>query len=71
MSGCQGKHGEILSQAEIQEYWVLDLQKEKLIVFRQPEGSEYLVKTEVTEGTIRPLAFSKVEVSVTKLLRGA
>lgn len=62
---------QVYAAAEIQEYWVLDLQKEKLIVFRQPEGSEYLVKIEVTQGTICPLAFSNVEVSVTKLLQGA
>ncbi len=56
--------------AGIQEYWVVDVKAEAMLVFRHPREVEYLFKLEVNQGTVSPLAFPDVEVSVEKLLRG-
>ncbi len=57
----------IYATAEIQEYWVLDLSKKQVIVFRNPQGDKYLEEKIIEEGVIKPLAFSEVSVSVDKL----
>lgn len=59
---------EIYAVAGIQEYWVLDLSSKRVVVLRDPRGNKYLEKLEVTDGTITPLAFPNVKVSVKKLL---
>lgn len=60
----------IYAQAEITEYWVLDLKHQQLIVFREPQGDDYQTKRELTEGVISPLAFPNVEISIQSLLQG-
>lgn len=52
----------------IPEYWVIDLPNKKLWVFTNLQDSQYLSKQELTTGKIKPLAFSNVEVDVSKLL---
>lgn len=59
---------ELYATAGIQEYWILDLASKRVVVLRNPEGNKYLEKLEITEGTIAPLAFSSMEVSVKRLL---
>jgi len=57
----------IYAAAGIEEYWILNLQKKQLIVFRSPQGREYLSQQIITQGTVSPLAFPEVEVSVERL----
>lgn len=58
----------IYATAEIQEYWVLDLSKKQLIVFRNPQGGKYIEEDIIREGMITPLAFADVSVAVKQLL---
>lgn len=58
----------IYATAGIQEYWVLDLKKQQLTVFRNPEGTDYLSQQDLTQGNIAPLAFPAVEVAIDRLL---
>ncbi len=58
----------IYATAEIQEYWVLDLSKKQVIVFRNPQGDKYIEEDIIREGIITPLAFADVSVSVKQLL---
>ena len=58
----------LYAQAGIEEYWVINLKAKQLIVFRQPQGENYLSKQILMQGAIAPLAFPGVEVSVERLL---
>jgi Uma2 family endonuclease len=58
----------IYAAAGIQEYWVLDLSKKQVIVFRNPQGDKYIEEYIIREGMITPLAFAEVSVSVKQLL---
>jgi Uma2 family endonuclease len=52
----------------IEEYWVVDLKKSQLYVFRNPSGEDYRFESILTEGILTPLAFPDVEIAVNKLL---
>jgi Uma2 family endonuclease len=57
----------IYAAADIQEYWVLDLTAQQLVVFQSPQASQYTKQRIVTEGNIFPLAFPNILVSVQQL----
>ncbi|VXD10771.1 Uma2 family endonuclease [Planktothrix paucivesiculata] len=59
----------IYAQANIQEYWVLDLSQKQLIVFRDPKNNIYLSQQIINQGNINPLAFPDIEISVERLLK--
>ncbi|AFZ45690.1 protein of unknown function DUF820 [Halothece sp. PCC 7418] len=54
--------------AGIQEYWVRDLKQETLKVFREPIAADYTVEITLTTGTINPVSFPDVVISVERLL---
>lgn len=58
----------IYATAAIQEYWVLDLSTQQMIVFRNPQEGKYVEEYTIGEGTITSLAFTDVSVSVKRLL---
>jgi Uma2 family endonuclease len=58
----------IYATAAIEEYWVLDLSSKQLIVFRNPQAGKYIEEYTLAEGTITPLAFPEVSVSLNRLL---
>ncbi len=58
----------IYAEAGIPEYWVVNLKAPELIIFRNPRNGEYTSKTILTEGTIQPLAFPDVFISVAAIL---
>lgn len=54
----------IYAQAQIQEYWVLNLRERQVYVFREPREGAYQQERVLTEyDTISPLAFPEFEVS--------
>jgi hypothetical protein len=59
------------ASAMIQEYWVVNLQAPQLIIFRHPVHGDYQTHTAVTTGTLSPLPFPAIELSVQRLLEGA
>ncbi|WGV28379.1 Uma2 family endonuclease [Halotia branconii] len=58
----------IYAQAGILEYWIVNLKKLHLMVFRDILDGEYTTKQTLTAGTIQPLAFSDVSVSVERII---
>ncbi|MEM6612578.1 MAG: Uma2 family endonuclease [Cyanobacteria bacterium P01_C01_bin.72] len=52
----------------IPEYWVIDLINNKLIVHTQIQDNNYTQVNEYTKGTVSPLAFPNVAISLDKLL---
>jgi Uma2 family endonuclease len=64
-----GVKADIYAAARISEYWVVNLQDNKLIVFRDPVNGKYQSRQELTSGSISPLAFPDVAIDVAQLLR--
>lgn len=58
------------ARAGIGEYWVVNAKAQQLIVFQQPSAERYQIKQTRDEGTLYPLAFPDIEVSVETLLNG-
>lgn len=54
----------VYAEVGILEYWVVNLRRRQLIVFRDPQDEEYASKSTFTGGTIHPLAFPDILVSV-------
>ncbi|MBE9014000.1 Uma2 family endonuclease [Pseudanabaenaceae cyanobacterium LEGE 13415] len=59
----------IYAEANIAEYWVVNLKKRELIVFRDPVDGEYQTRSTLTSGMIRPLSFPDIEIEVTRLIQ--
>ncbi len=58
----------IYAQAGISEYWVVNLKKLHLVVFREILDGEYATKLTLTAGTVQPLAFPNVCVAVEQII---
>jgi Uma2 family endonuclease len=54
----------VYAEAKIPEYWVVNLKKRQLIVFREPQEQEYASKSTIMSGNIYPLAFPNVAIAV-------
>ncbi|MBE9080313.1 Uma2 family endonuclease [Romeria aff. gracilis LEGE 07310] len=53
--------------AGIQEYWVVDLKRQTMIVLRNPDNETYRLRQEKSEGTICPLAFPEIEIEISRI----
>ncbi|WP_414578869.1 Uma2 family endonuclease [Anabaena sp. CCY 9402-a] len=58
----------IYAEAGILEYWVVNLRKLNLVVFRDILDGEYATKQTLTIGTIQPLAFPDISVAVEQII---
>ncbi|QLE57076.1 Uma2 family endonuclease [Nostoc sp. TCL26-01] len=58
----------IYAEVNIPEYWVVNLKTKQLIIFREPQDGEYRVKSTFIDGTIYPIAFPDVAVSVCAII---
>ena len=58
----------IYAEAGIAEYWVVNLKKSHLVVFREPLDGDYATKSTLTTGTIQPLAFPDISVSIEQII---
>jgi Uma2 family endonuclease len=58
------------AMAHIREYWVVNLQTQELVVFRNPLHGSYQTVTTLTTGMLSPLAFPSIQLSVQRLLEG-
>jgi Uma2 family endonuclease len=63
-----GVKAKIYASEGISEYWVVNLKKNVLIVFRDPVDGKYQSRQEFTSGTISPLAFPDLAIDVARLL---
>ncbi|MEH2405375.1 Uma2 family endonuclease [Nostoc sp.] len=62
------RKSKIYAEAGILEYWVVNLKKLHLVVFREILDGEYPTKLTLTAGTIRPLAFPDISVAVEQII---
>ncbi|MBD2344376.1 Uma2 family endonuclease [Anabaena subtropica] len=58
----------IYAEVKIAEYWVVNLKKRQLVVFRQPQDGEYAAKSTLIDGTIYPIAFPDIAISVSAIV---
>ncbi|MEO1208506.1 MAG: Uma2 family endonuclease [Cyanobacteria bacterium J06638_20] len=64
-----GLKKDIYAEAGIQEYWVSDLKNARLTVFRDLSNGAYQTELTLTEGTLAPLAFPDIAITVERLFR--
>jgi Uma2 family endonuclease len=60
---------EIYAEAEIQEYWVVNLNDFQLKVFRDLVNGTYTTELTLTEGKISSLAFPDIQIEVRRLMK--
>ncbi len=60
---------EIYAAAQIQEYWILDLSAQQIIVLRNPQNKQYTQEQIIQAGIITPLVFPNIQVSIQRLLK--
>jgi Uma2 family endonuclease len=53
--------------AGVPEYWIFDLKRNRLLVFRELEGAAYRRSEELTGGAVAPVAFPDVTVDLDDL----
>ena len=53
----------------IQDYWVINLKRQVLQVYREPQDGKYRLQRELKEGAISPLALPDLVVDIAKVLR--
>lgn len=58
----------IYAQVGISEYWVVNLKRRQLIVFRDPQDGEYASRSTLTGEIIYPLAFPDISISVDSIV---
>ena len=58
----------IYAEAGIPEYWVVNLKKFHLVVFREPLDGDYASKFTLTTGVIQPVAFPNISISIEKII---
>ncbi len=57
------------AQAGILEYWVINLKRMELVVFREPGEDDYREKRTLIDGQVSPIAFPEVAIAVGQFLR--
>jgi Uma2 family endonuclease len=57
----------IYAKEGIKEYWVVDINNRQIHVFCNPYNDDYLVKTNLSEGIIKPQSFPDVELVIDQL----
>jgi Uma2 family endonuclease len=63
-----GRKKSIYAEAGIGEYWVVNLNKTQLRVFRDLVDGKYTTELTLTEGAITPSAFPDIQIQVANLL---
>ncbi len=58
----------IYAEAEIKEYWIVDLNNYQLNVFKNLKEGNYTTELTLTEGNISPLAFPDIVIPVQKII---
>lgn len=60
----------LYAEVGILEYWVVNLQKSQLTVFRGPQNGDYRSEETLTTGTIQPIAFPEITIAIERLING-
>lgn len=64
-----GQKKDIYAEAGIKEYWVVNLKKSELKVFRDLKEKQYTTELTIYKGSVSPLAFPDVSVEVRRLMK--
>ncbi len=59
----------VYAEVDILEYWVVDLKKRILIVFKDPHSGSYTSRQVYSSGHVTPLAFPSLKVKVSTIIR--
>jgi len=62
-----GKKKQVYAEAGISEYWVSNLKNSQLHVFRDLVNGTYQTELTLTDGSVSPLAFPQIAISVQRL----
>lgn len=57
----------VYAEAEIPEYWVVNLRENCVLVYREPSEGNYRLENKIFSGSISPLAFPDVVIGVNDL----
>jgi Uma2 family endonuclease len=64
-----GRKVSLYARAGVSEYWVVDLSKRVIVVYRTPEGDGWLSRTEYSElDSLTPLAAPEATIPIAELL---
>jgi Uma2 family endonuclease len=59
----------LYARAGMPDYWIMDLTRKELLVFRDPQGGDFAASQTLRRGgSIAPLAFPDVPIAVDDLL---
>ena len=58
----------LYAAASIQEYWVVDVTKRQLTVFKDLQNGDFLTQNTISAGTIHPIAFPDLIIEIHKLV---
>ncbi|MCJ8280687.1 MAG: Uma2 family endonuclease [Rivularia sp. ALOHA_DT_140] len=64
-----GEKKDIYAEAGIKEYWVVNLRKSELKVFRDLKDNQYTTELTISQGTVSPLAFPDTYLEVRFLMK--
>ncbi|BAU41797.1 Uma2 family endonuclease [Leptolyngbya sp. O-77] len=60
---------QIYARADIADYWILDVNRREVLVFREPTPDGYRqLNTQPVNAAIAPLAFPNIPIPLTQLL---
>lgn len=62
------KKSKIYAEVGISEYWIVNIKKSHLLVFRNPDDGEYATKFTLTTGEIQPLTFPDLYIAVEQII---
>ena len=58
----------LYASAGIEEYWVIDVTKRQLIVFRDLQNGDFLTQNTISDGIIYPIDFPDLAIEIHKLV---
>ncbi len=61
---------QIYAEANIPEYWVVAIKDREVYVFRQPVNGDYQYQEKLTTGSLTPLSFPEISISLDSLWSG-
>jgi Uma2 family endonuclease len=60
----------LYAEAKIAEYWIVDVARQSVLVYRQPAGNEFLIAQQVAKGsTIAPVSAPDCQLEIAWLFR--
>jgi Uma2 family endonuclease len=60
---------QVYAEANIVEYWVVNLKRMELVVFTNPAEGKYQQQQTLTRGYIQPIAFADTSLAVRHFIR--